>query len=386
LTYDLEKKESVFEILASMRKDAEFISWTERRLLAKKCFELISSGYIEEPLPELAVQLARDPKWEVRKDVADNLLLLPEDEFLRAASILQSDTNAFVQKSLKRAMDRRRQGRKSGGGTKQRTSQYLPLYAEIEKSCGAAAARKSTRIFEQFYNTLIGSSVHDMRNVLSPIKSEIFSLRHALAREDFSVADFERKLKKLSDMTLFMEQMLDDMKTYSEPLTAKKQTERLSRVIDKAHEMAIKALKAHSRFPGKVSFLNQTPDGVMLEIGHLQIIRAFSNIIKNAYDSYEKAPGVFSPGSINVSAEETGSGDIEITIADDGGGLSEAELEKVRQFMPGGTSKGGYGTGFGLPIAKRMIEWHNGAISINSKENAGSTVLVTLPLEGDDGQ
>jgi len=59
-------------------------------------------------------------------------------------------------------------------------------------------------------------------------------------------------------------------------------------------------------------------------------------------------------------------------------------LAEVRRFVPGGTSKKTHGTGFGLPIAKRKIEDHGGSLAIESKEDAGTTIVITLPIEAGD--
>ena len=65
-------------------------------------------------------------------------------------------------------------------------------------------------------------------------------------------------------------------------------------------------------------------------------------------------------------------------------GLSAEELDEVRRFVPGGTSKKTYGTGFGLPTAKRKLEAHGGALAIESEVDKGTTVTVTLPIESED--
>ncbi|MFW6062064.1 MAG: ATP-binding protein [Planctomycetota bacterium] len=72
---------------------------------------------------------------------------------------------------------------------------------------------------------------------------------------------------------------------------------------------------------------------------------------------------------------------IEIVVRDSGMGLPPEELAEVRQFIPGGTSKKTYGTGFGLPFAKRKVADHGGTLQIDSIEDEGTTVTIVLPTE-----
>ena len=64
-------------------------------------------------------------------------------------------------------------------------------------------------------------------------------------------------------------------------------------------------------------------------------------------------------------------------------GLSKEELEEVRRFVPGGTSKKVHGTGFGLPIARRKVMDHGGTLNIESRVDQGTVVTITLPLEAE---
>jgi CheY-like chemotaxis protein/nitrogen-specific signal transduction histidine kinase len=63
---------------------------------------------------------------------------------------------------------------------------------------------------------------------------------------------------------------------------------------------------------------------------------------------------------------------------DDGVGIPERNLDKV--FEPFWTTKGLPGSGTGLYSSRLIIKKHGGDISIESREGAGSTVTVTLPL------
>jgi signal transduction histidine kinase len=73
---------------------------------------------------------------------------------------------------------------------------------------------------------------------------------------------------------------------------------------------------------------------------------------------------------------------VSITISDNGMGLDGDELEALRQFIPGKSSKGNFGTGFGLPIARRNIRAHGGDLFFYSEVDVGTSVRVWLPING----
>jgi signal transduction histidine kinase len=122
------------------------------------------------------------------------------------------------------------------------------------------------------------------------------------------------------------------------------------------------------------------PNGVVIQAVRMDMVRALMNLFKNACESHAISPETFRTGSVWLTAEIPDMTHVRLIFRDNGIGLSADELHEVRQFIPGGTSKKSYGTGFGLPIAKRIIEAHGGALSIDSCEDVGTTVTVVLPI------
>ena len=94
------------------------------------------------------------------------------------------------------------------------------------------------------------------------------------------------------------------------------------------------------------------------------------NLLINGIDAVK-------PGEGKVTVE-TGSvqGELRISVTDTGHGISRDEIDKV--FEPFYTSKK-QGTGLGLAISKRIIEAHNGEITVSSEEGKGSTFTVIIP-------
>lgn len=68
------------------------------------------------------------------------------------------------------------------------------------------------------------------------------------------------------------------------------------------------------------------------------------------------------------------------TVTDNGIGMSEAEQHHVfDKFYQADTNHSAEGNGLGLPLVKKIVEMHNGSISVKSAPNEGSTFTVTLP-------
>ncbi len=71
-------------------------------------------------------------------------------------------------------------------------------------------------------------------------------------------------------------------------------------------------------------------------------------------------------------------GVVELTVADNGGGILEKNMDHL--FDPFFTTKTrGRGTGLGLSICERIVRQHQGQISFQSAEGTGTQVSVLLP-------
>jgi two-component system phosphate regulon sensor histidine kinase PhoR len=86
---------------------------------------------------------------------------------------------------------------------------------------------------------------------------------------------------------------------------------------------------------------------------------------------------------VNVAGSKKGDF-LEIRVSDTGYGIASDQLPLIfERFYRVKTDKTRYivGTGLGLPIVKSIVEAHNGTVRVESKEGAGSTFSVRLPLE-----
>ncbi len=102
-----------------------------------------------------------------------------------------------------------------------------------------------------------------------------------------------------------------------------------------------------------------------------QMKQVFLNLIKNGFESMSEG------GKLTINGSQTANNMLSIIILDEGSGIPEDVQEKL--FQPFFTTKD-YGTGLGLMVSKKIIEDHNGQISINSNPGNGTKVEIILPI------
>ncbi len=106
-----------------------------------------------------------------------------------------------------------------------------------------------------------------------------------------------------------------------------------------------------------------------------QLNQVFMNVLSNA------AQAVEAEGEIQIATRSINDEKVEISIRDNGRGMTKAVLEKV--FDPFFTTKGlGSGTGLGLSISYGVIQKHGGDILVSSEVGRGTEFKIILPVEG----
>ena len=281
---------------------------------------------------------------------------------------------------------------------------------------------------------LVVTGVYFIRSIIRPIK-QISATTRKFAKGDFSVRIDSQSHDEIGDLCASINQMADELSNTENmknefissvshelrtPLTAIKgwaetmcmdtdpdtiqrgvhvivnETERLSEMVEE--------LLDFSRMQsGRFSLQCATMD-ILAELGDAVLIyeeKARKENIRIIYQEPEMLPFVYgdknrirqvfinvidnaikysNPGStITVSAEEVGNM-IQVTVTDNGVGISEADLPHVKTkfFKANHTRRG---SGIGLAVADEIISMHGGRLDITSELNVGTNVTITLPVE-----
>lgn len=202
---------------------------------------------------------------------------------------------------------------------------------------------------------------HEIKNPLTLINSSL----QLIESDHPEVKDFRfwnQTMKDIQNLRL----LIDDLSSFQKSNVLNKTKINL---FDFTEDL-LESTESYLLETGTPLTLESTIDDLDFYADDGKLRQAIINLLKNAAESSEAG----SPIALRMTADEK---HLHISVADRGCGISKEQLAHL--FEPFHTTKS-YGTGLGLPIVKKIIESHNGTISIDSIEGAGTTFHIRLPL------
>jgi signal transduction histidine kinase/ActR/RegA family two-component response regulator len=212
---------------------------------------------------------------------------------------------------------------------------------------------------------------HELRNPLAPIATAV----QLMALKGDETTANERRIiqRQLSHVTRLVDDLLDVSRITSGRLVIRREPLRLVQVLGQLVETMGPSLQ------GRKLSLQVEPgaDGAWVNGDEVRIAQVFNNLLVNAIKFTRPQ------GTIQVKASLVDS-DVQVEVADDGVGLSPAELERVFELFyqtPQSADRAQGGLGLGLPIVRSLVALHGGAVYATSPgPGLGSSVTVRLPL------
>ena len=117
-------------------------------------------------------------------------------------------------------------------------------------------------------------------------------------------------------------------------------------------------------------------DATLVRGEQRRLMQVVLNLVSNAI-KYTKQGG-----SVTIATRKRPDSGLELSVRDTGCDIDTRDLAVVMQ--PFGQIDNPYnrinqGTGLGLPLARRLVELHDGRLLLESRIGIGTTAIVTLP-------
>ena len=202
-------------------------------------------------------------------------------------------------------------------------------------------------------------------NIVHDLKNPLITIMGFAKRIKESKGNINNAIQVIMDSAESMQRIVDDVLDFAKPPRLALKEENVQITLSRAFQTCM--TKAEEK---KIKLMPQLPaNPVNVTIDAFQLERALVNIICNADDASGRGQ------DINILLSQ-GQDDIAIRIQDHGTGMDRETIENV--FTPF-YSKKNNGTGLGMPIAKKIIEGHEGTVTIESHPGRGTEVLIRLP-------
>lgn len=352
-----------------------------------RCAEVLSiqkyleNHYGDYEASERLIPFIEDEKWEVRKEVAAAMASVNDGSLSRFIPLL-TDGNIFVVENARRSMEQRNIYVKSKEKQERDESKIFRNLEKIRKKFGPEAARLAREGIEDAYQLTVGYAVHDIRGMATPIAGDLNQIYDIVQNElnSMELIQVNQRRQAILRRVEMIIRMADDMKELAKKTPKAKMSENLHELLAAAVRDTQEIFAGKNRDISLVSFnMEKVPKDIVIPVVRVPIIRVFTNLLKNAVESYMMKPDKAKRGNVDIYAVRTITG-VEIIIRDYGMGMNENDLKHYRMFLPRSSSKKTTGSGLGLAIAYAKIKDHGGTLELSSEgEGKGLTATIYLP-------
>jgi len=187
---------------------------------------------------------------------------------------------------------------------------------------------------------------------------------------------FNRYLQVIHNEINSLDRLINDLFTFSQLETDKISIEKEEWMADEFFKDLLEAVIIKTENQNRMLEVPKMIPSVKLMIDPQRIKQVIDNLINNAI-KYTKTKGL-----IRIETELKDSFFI-VSIQDDGTGIPQEDLPYIFDYFyraEKSRNEAYGGIGLGLPICKKIIEGHEGNISVKSSPGKGTTVIFELPI------
>jgi signal transduction histidine kinase len=243
-------------------------------------------------------------------------------------------------------------------------NEYNRMVNELQRSAELLA--KSER--ESAWREMAKQVAHEIKNPLTPMKLGIQHLQRAINDNHPNKEELVRKITNT---------MIEQIDTLSNIATEFSHFAKLPKPEYTGVELISilqHTIDLYEEDDDSDIVFESHPELVMVRGDKDQLIRIFSNLIKNALQAIPPDR----KGLVRITLHTLPEGEIMVAVKDNGIGIPKDQLSKI--FVPNFTTKSS-GTGLGLAMVKAMAEGMGGSVWFETEEGTGTVFFVQLVKE-----
>jgi nitrogen fixation/metabolism regulation signal transduction histidine kinase len=237
-------------------------------------------------------------------------------------------------------------------------NEYNRMLEELQRSAELLA--KSER--ESAWREMAKQVAHEIKNPLTPMKLGVQHLQRAW---NDNHPNKDEMIKRISNT------LIEQIETLSNIATEFSNFAKLPKPeFDKVNLSSVlqTTVDLYNQSENVDITLSKPADEVFITGDKDQLLRVFSNLVKNAVQAIPEEQY----GKIQIQLLEDGSF-YKVTVADNGTGIADDLIDKI--FVPNFTTKTS-GTGLGLAMVKSMVEGMRGSIYFDTKVGEGTVFTL----------
>ena len=251
-------------------------------------------------------------------------------------------------------------------------SRLEELVRERTRDLEAAQEELISREKLSVLGQLTATVSHELRNPLNVIRSSIFYLLRKHPEID---AKSREHLTRIEDQVELSDSIVNELLEYTRTHPAEPLAGEINPFIEKV-------LDRMELPPGVALIRELDPSDPTVPFDSHKLERAVGNLIDNAvnavvarFEASANTVPAYTP-EITVRTELT-ENRFRMTVADNGIGMAAKTAD--RAFEPLFTTRA-RGVGLGLAVVEKVAYEHQGSVSLTSRENEGTRVILEIPL------
>lgn len=239
----------------------------------------------------------------------------------------------------------------------------------------AKQAEKALQEADVHKDEFLATLAHELRSPLGPIRNAVQVMQQAAPPQSKEYAYAHDVISRQVDhMARLIDDLLDIARISRGKISLQKQMLELGELMSAAVETS----SAFIAQRGHQLTVTLPPEKIRVLGDPVRLAQVISNLLNNA------AKYTMRGGKIALTVTPAGQGRVQITVSDNGIGVSEERAKTIFDLFAQGDAAPDLaqdGLGVGLSLVKQLVSLHDGSVRLQSQgPGYGSSFEVTLPV------